>query len=62
MKKKEPVRLVIRTPEREPGQAALARQVASIHAEAVLRRIGDFHGSADEKQRLRSAVIAAAEK
>jgi hypothetical protein len=57
MRKSSRIRLILYPPETPQGKEELARQVADIHAEAVIRRLKTLSCPADQKQALLDALI-----
>ena len=55
-----PVHVVMHYPQTETGRQELARRVASVHADAVARKIQKLTCPVQQKQQLLTAVIQAA--
>lgn len=57
MRRQSPIHLIVHTPNGDPGRAALAGQVAQLHADAVLSRVRQLDCPATQKMQLLDAVI-----
>lgn len=62
MKKHGPVEVVFYYPKTEAGKEELARRVAEVHADAVVRRIKELNCPTSQKLELLDAVIATAKE
>lgn len=62
MKKHGPVEVVIYYPKTEAGKEELARRVAEVHADAVIRRIKELNCPTSQKLELLDAVIASSKE
>lgn len=59
MRKPQPINVILYGPRTEQGKEELANRVASVHADAVLRRIRDLQCPQEQKDELLDAIIAA---
>ena len=57
MRKPTPVNLIVYRPRTEQEQTELARRIAGIHAETVLRQVQELCCPAEQKRELLDAVI-----
>ena len=57
MRKPTPVNLIVYRPRTEQEQTELARRIAGIHAETVLRQVQELSCPAEQKRELLDAVI-----
>lgn len=62
MKKHGPVNVIFYYPKTEAGKEELARRVAEVHADAVIRRIKELNCPTSQKLDLLDAVIATAKE
>lgn len=62
MKKHGPVDVIFSFPKTDAGREELARRVAEVHADAVVRRIKELSCPTAQKLELLDAVIAAAKQ
>ena len=62
MKKHGPVNVIFYYPKTEAGKEELARRVAEVHADAVIRRIKELNCPTSQKLELLDAVIATAKE
>lgn len=62
MKKHGPVNVIFYYPKTEAGKEELARRVAEVHADAVIRRIKVLNCPTSQKLELLDAVIATAKE
>lgn len=62
MRKVPPVRLLVCSPQTKDAREELARRVARIHADAVIRQLDGMNCPSTQKQALLNDLIAAAEK
>ena len=61
MRKPTPVNLIVYRPRTEQEQTELARRIAGIHADAVLRQVKELSCPAEQKKELLEGVIEASE-
>ena len=57
MRKPTPVNLIVYRPRTEQEQTELARRIAGIHAEIVLRQVQELSCPAEQKMELLEAVV-----
>ena len=57
MRKPTPVNLIVYRPRTEQEQTELARRIAGIHAETVLRQVKELSCPAEQKRALLDAVV-----
>lgn len=62
MKKHGPVNVIFYYPKTKAGKEELARRVAEVHADAVIRRIKALNCPTSQKLELLDAVIATAKQ
>lgn len=60
MRKPTPVNLIVYRPRTEQEQTELARRIAGIHAETVLRQVKELSCPAEQKRELLEAVVQTA--
>ena len=60
MRKPTPVNLIVYHPRTEQEQTELARRIAGIHAETVLRQVQELSCPAEQKRELLEAVVQTA--
>ena len=60
MRKPTPVNLITYFPHTEEATAELARRIAGIHAETVLRQVKELSCPAEQKRELLEAVVQTA--
>lgn len=57
MRKPTPVNLIVYRPRTEQEQTELARRIAGIHAETVLRQVKELSCPAEQKRELLEGVV-----
>lgn len=62
MKRHGPVNVIFYYPKTEAGKQELAKRVADVHADAVIRRIKNLNCPTSQKLELLDAVIATAKQ
>lgn len=62
MRKHGPVNVIFYYPKTEAGKEELARRVAEVHADAVIRRIKELNCPTSQKLKLLEAVITTAKE
>ena len=60
MRKPTPVNLIVYRPSTEQEQTELARRIAGIHAETVLRQVQELSCPAAQKMELLEAIVQTA--
>lgn len=60
MRKPTPVNLIVYRPRTEQEQTELARRIAGIHAETVLRQVKELSCPAEQKKELLEAIVQTA--
>lgn len=62
MRKSAPIRLTVFPPDTDAAQEALAKDIAQVHADAVMREIMALSCPTEQKLALLDAVMDAAKK
>lgn len=57
MRKPTPVNLIVYRPRTEQEQTELARRIAGIHAETVLRQVQELSCPAEQKRELLEGIL-----